>query len=63
MKPTAPPPCRYCDAPSTQLLGIVPVCDGCAPAVKEIRARNLETMLTFLRDVAKQSPVTDERAA
>lgn len=60
---TQPPtPCRYCDGPATQTLGTVPVCETCAPVVKDIRARQLETMLAELRRVAREQEETQEAA-
>jgi hypothetical protein len=62
-QPATPARCHFCGSPSTQVLGIRPTCDRCAPAVKEIRARNLEAMLTFFRDVAKRDQVKGDQAA
>lgn len=61
-QPTPPASCHFCDRPSTQVLGIRPVCEVCAPVVKAIRAKQLETMLVFLRDAATRGQEEEQAA-
>lgn len=62
IEPAPLAPCHFCGAPSTEVVGIRPVCASCAVIVREQREVNLTVVLVALRQLAS-ARMEQEQAA